>query len=812
MGQVYEAEELDSGRRVALKLLSRDLGDEEERQRFLSEGRLAASLSHPNCVYVFGTSEIQGFPVIAMELVPEGTLKDRVVPGTPMAAAEAVDAVLQVIAGLEAAASIGILHRDIKPSNCFVHRDGRVLVGDFGLSVAVERHGASGSGAILGTPGFASPEQLRGDPLDIRSDIYSVGATLFYLMSGRAPFEDRSTTGLIEKVATAPPPSLTTVRPDAPRRLAQVIQRCLAKTPADRFANYAELRSALEPFSSARVTPAPLIRRTVAGWIDVSFVTSVSSVFVTWWLKLDPLSPSHPGHAAIAALTTVVVSALYFGLLEGYFGAAPGKAIFGLRVVDAANVTPGPRRGIERALAFAISSQLIVRVITWLVARRVPDVSMGFLNSLTALVYVAVLFSTARPSDGYRALHDRFTRTRVVRRRIRLERRDRVDYAPATQRAPFDTGIQVGPYLVSADVRLPVSVPTQAVGFDDRLQRRVWIELLPPGTPSLPAARRDLDRPARVRWLGGRREGEECWDAYEAIEGSRLSDVIASPQPWSRVRHWLGDLGTELAAALSDGTAPLLEYDRAWIDRSDRARLTEVSTVSLAPDLPAAQRFLYGVTVGALLGIPAPEAMKRPPGTPIPMPARMVLLSLRDARLASPAALRDGVAAALAAPAVLPWRRRALQIGMSAAFPVLTAVTTAVALIAARKEITPMLFWFTMLAVLAGTSVIPALLSIVGAAVTGSGFTFRPAGAALVNRRGERVSRIRAVWRAAVTWSPIAFVLPLFAFSKPPEGRVSLLLLQTVIMAGMFDAALWAIARPTRGIQDRLSGTWIVPR
>src|SRR4051812_20171931 len=212
MGQVYEAEETDSGRRVALKLLSRGLGDDEERERFLREGQLAASLSHPNCVYVFGTSEIQGFPVIAMELVPDGTLKDLVVPDKPLSAAAAVDAILQVIVGLEAAAAIGILHRDIKPSNCFVHRDGRVLIGDFGLSVASTREGHGGArGAILGTPGFASPEQLRGEPLDVRSDIYSVGATLFYLLAGRAPFDDRSTTSLIEKVATEPPPLLTTV-------------------------------------------------------------------------------------------------------------------------------------------------------------------------------------------------------------------------------------------------------------------------------------------------------------------------------------------------------------------------------------------------------------------------------------------------------------------------------------------------------------------------------------------------------------------------------------------------------------------------
>src|SRR4051812_44491453 len=165
MGQVYEAEETDSGRRVAVKILSRGIGDDEERERFLQEGRLAASLSHPNTVYVYGTNEVQGFPIIAMELAPSGTLKDLVAAGTPLPFATAVDAILQVVAGLEAAAAIGILHRDIKPSNCFVHADGRVLVGDFGLSVATSTRGGSTAshGAILGTPGFASPEQLRGD-------------------------------------------------------------------------------------------------------------------------------------------------------------------------------------------------------------------------------------------------------------------------------------------------------------------------------------------------------------------------------------------------------------------------------------------------------------------------------------------------------------------------------------------------------------------------------------------------------------------------------------------------------------------------
>ena len=106
-----------------------------------------------------------------------------------MPMAEAVDAILQVIAGLDAAAAIGILHRDIKPSNCFVDRDGRVLVGDFGLSMATlarDEATLAVASTIMGTPGFASPEQLRGEALDVRSDIYSVGATIYYLLTGKA--------------------------------------------------------------------------------------------------------------------------------------------------------------------------------------------------------------------------------------------------------------------------------------------------------------------------------------------------------------------------------------------------------------------------------------------------------------------------------------------------------------------------------------------------------------------------------------------------------------------------------------------------
>jgi serine/threonine protein kinase len=124
MGAVYEAEELLSGRRVALKVLGHSLDSADTRKRFIREGRLAASINHPNSVYVYGTEEIDGAPVITMELVPGGTLHERVKEAGPMSVPEAVDAILQIIAGLEAAHEVGILHRDIKPSNCFIEPSG----------------------------------------------------------------------------------------------------------------------------------------------------------------------------------------------------------------------------------------------------------------------------------------------------------------------------------------------------------------------------------------------------------------------------------------------------------------------------------------------------------------------------------------------------------------------------------------------------------------------------------------------------------------------------------------------------------------
>src|ERR1051326_1675574 len=178
MGTVFEAEETATGRRVALKLIAGQVAESAEVvERFRREGQLASTIAHPRCVFVLAADEDAGRPFIVMELMPGSTLKDLVDQQGPLAPEQAIAKILDVIEGLQEAHRLGVLHRDVKPSNCFLEADGRVKVGDFGLarSLAVDAH-LTATGAFLGTPLFASPEQLKGEPIDVRSDVYSVAA------------------------------------------------------------------------------------------------------------------------------------------------------------------------------------------------------------------------------------------------------------------------------------------------------------------------------------------------------------------------------------------------------------------------------------------------------------------------------------------------------------------------------------------------------------------------------------------------------------------------------------------------------------
>lgn len=329
MGSVYAAEQLDNGRFVALKVLATALDSPAARERFLREGRLAASINHPNTVYVYRTEEIEGSPTIAMELVDGGTLDEKVTLQGPLSVPEAAHDILQIIDGLDAAHRGGILHRDVKPANCFVTRSGTVKVGDFGLSRPVEETNGirlTQSGLFLGTPVFSSPEQLLGEKLDVRADIYAVGATLYFLLTGRLPYEADNVARLIAEVMSGAAIPSSSRRPDLPIELSALVMKCLARNRGDRFADYASLRAAISAFHPKIMEPAPLGRRFLAGVADffaLTILTTPMSVLV----GVDLAAPqSIPALQMLkSTLVQLPVYLIWFGVLEGRFGWSPGK-------------------------------------------------------------------------------------------------------------------------------------------------------------------------------------------------------------------------------------------------------------------------------------------------------------------------------------------------------------------------------------------------------------------------------------------------------------------------------------------------------
>jgi hypothetical protein len=583
MGEVHEAEHADSGRRIALKVLRSRLHDADERARFLREGQLAASISHPHTVYIFGSEEISGVPVIAMELLPGGTLKDRVAAEGPLPPAVAVSAVLDIIGGLDAAQAVGILHRDIKPSNCFVDSDGSVKVGDFGLSISTlarDVHEQLATG-FEGTPQFAAPEQLRGEPLDLRADIYAVGATLYYLLTGQPPFEARDLRELVERVNTEPPKSPRLLRREIPSGLAAVILRCLSKSAAQRPPSYTALAELLRPFSVLDEMPAPLGFRILASIVDLLIL----SIPVTIW-NAATAGFVMTGQAAPAPHRwTWLLNVVYFFVLEAWWGASLGKRLFGLQLSSQGS---GPGRGSatrEGGWMARVARRTIVFHIPWLVIALVlvtfgpigpsADRQLGSgwrlnatqtrdgIEGLMTLALVAALFATARRHNGWTGLHDLASGTRVVSRSAaRLRARTAPAAVPAIDAATLARGKRYGPFRALADRH---GHTNPVVAFDPVLRRQVWIDVVPPHTPSIGAVRRDLSRIGRLHWLTGRRSNGDNWDAFEAPDGQPFLLAIRGPAlSWSLLKSWLLDLSTELVASAADGSTPVLRLDRLW--------------------------------------------------------------------------------------------------------------------------------------------------------------------------------------------------------------------------------------------------------
>ena len=816
MGEVHEAEHVMDGRAVAVKILHQRLATPTDRARFLREGQLAAAISHPNSVYVFGSDEIDDVPVITMELLPGGTLKDRVEEDGPMGTHEAVDAMLQVIGGLEAAQAVGILHRDVKPSNCFIDLDGTVKIGDFGLSISTAPRSdltLTQPGVIQGTPQYAAPEQLRGDSLDVRADIYAVGATLYYLLTSRPPFAATSLPALIARVMSDPPPSVRGAAPHVPERLDQIIAACLAKAPAARPAIYAALRQSLRPFSSEVPASAPLPLRTAAGVLD-----QIALLPVTGPIPLGAHQASVTAQAGVFA-----AQILYFTVLEGVWGMSAGKRIVRLQVVGrSGDMRVGLARAACRAALYTAAWHALPFTVLLFEETSSSAAGLGFVLSGLLL---ATLFGPARYRNGFAAVHDVLSGTRVIERRHPAEDGPTIT---ARQHAPVPGRHSFGPYDTIGTLGTVAGIHL-LVGYDAALRRNVWINEVPSHTPAVSPERRRLARPARLRWLSGRRGGEVGWDAYEARDGAPLHQVASTPQPWSAVKRWLITLAAELQQGVADHTLPPLSTDRVWLPVRGGATLLDFEdwsprVVSASADTRSAQRFLFDTAALALTG--APATSRSGISQPLPLPVRDLLLRLAAAGFDTIDAAYAAVGALAHGPDTVSRRRRAASCLVPTVLSLFLAssLTLTLALFDQMAGRVPgptavgpppqlslmSLDFFGLVPRFMAALAVICLLSAAGAFVTRGGVSLHGWGMAVVNRTGLRISRPRALWRSLLAGSPLLLAAGVIQGTALSESYDAL---GAVAGLGLWICGLvYALAVPERGIQDHVAGTWLVPR
>ena len=250
MGTVYVARDPQINRVVALKAIplsdeANENDSDDLKSRFFREAEMAGRLAHPRIVTVYDAGEDRGIAYIAMEFLTGRTLGDFTAPDRRLTDSDVFEVIARVAEGLDYAHGQGVIHRDIKPGNIIYDADsGSTKITDFGIA-RVTNSASTRTGVVLGTPSFMSPEQLEGKPLNGTSDLFSLGVTLFQLLTGQLPFRADSMTALMDKIANAPHPPLETLRPDLPPAAALVIDHVLEKDPSRRFQTGSEMAAAL---------------------------------------------------------------------------------------------------------------------------------------------------------------------------------------------------------------------------------------------------------------------------------------------------------------------------------------------------------------------------------------------------------------------------------------------------------------------------------------------------------------------------------------------------------------------------------------
>jgi uncharacterized RDD family membrane protein YckC/tRNA A-37 threonylcarbamoyl transferase component Bud32 len=436
MGTVYLAHDLSLERPVAIKVLRRELIDNPDLvERLVLEARAQARLSHPNVVNVFHIGQFEGAPYFAMEYVRGETLADRLQKSGPLRWEVALEYIIQTTRALLEANQRGIVHRDVKPSNLIVsaarsqaEARAHVKVADFGLALPTgisEVH-------FVGSPYYASPEQIAGKPPDHRSDIYSLGVTFHELLTGAPPFEADSLRAITKMHQGAPRPAIPARQ--APWRLRQLVVEMMDPDPAKRPWTYEELLKKLEALRPRELIPGGLVARAMAATVDVTLFALLAQIAI----GVFGLTVTHAFELAFGAF------ALYYVLAHRFGSQTLGKRLFRMRIQG----TTRPVSTLGLVLRFAVEfwgpiAALLLwqmepeqsgprgateiravkeRINEFLGWEEVPLLDKGAeellalvtgANLVVALPWIAGLL-LALFDDNRRALHDLFARTRVV--------------------------------------------------------------------------------------------------------------------------------------------------------------------------------------------------------------------------------------------------------------------------------------------------------------------------------------------------------------------------------------------------------------
>jgi Tol biopolymer transport system component len=376
MGEVYRARDPRLGRDVAIKVLPASFSKDPDRlKRFEQEARSAGVLNHPNVTIVYDIGQHDGAPYVVQELLEGETLRSELAGGR-FSPRKAIDYAIQIAQGLAAAHEKGIIHRDLKPENLFVTKDGRVKILDFGLAKLVQVEGSANAsnlptatepGLVMGTLGYMSPEQVKNEPADGRSDIFALGAILYEMLSAQRAFHGNSTAEIMVRILKEDPPDLSLSNQNVSPGLERLVRHCLEKNPERRFQSARDLAYDLETLTTASgATPAAAFGVSSRRWRMplIAAALLASGILAGWGLHVIKQKPQAPSYKRITFRRGTVFTGRFAsdGQTIVYSGSWEGEP----PRIYAARAGSNESRGVQlpdaRVLAVSPTGELAIQI------------------------------------------------------------------------------------------------------------------------------------------------------------------------------------------------------------------------------------------------------------------------------------------------------------------------------------------------------------------------------------------------------------------------------------------------------------------